>query len=436
MVELNEVYMVDYIRTPFSRARPRTPERDAFSEIRADELMGLTLRNMFEVRLKGKLEPKDVDEVTVGCSLQVGDNYLYGGRNPLFLGNFPVSVPAGGYDKQCGSAMLGMHHGMMSIMSGYADIVVCSGMEHQTRVPMDPMLQKMITPPGSLVSKKEGNDFYRGDIDIMTGFQMTATAQKLFEEESMEGWATKEGMDKWSLLSHQWAAKATEEGKLKGEIVPVMAHKEGNIEEPMLIDKDLSIRGNTTLEKIAGLPAVAQGRGYKNPIMTRKEYKEKFGTRNGMITAGNSSPLNAGATTCLLMSKKAMEEKGLEPMVKMVSMGWAAVDPSVMGRGPVPASQMALKHAGLTADDIDFWEINEAFAIVAMNCAHQLGVAREKVNVWGGAIAIGHPLGASGIRLPATLARILIDKKAKYGLANLCCGGGQGVAVLMENVNV
>ena len=136
------------------------------------------------------------------------------------------------------------------------------------------------------------------------------------------------------------------------------------------------------------------------------------------------------------MNEKAMKDHGLTPMVKLVSMGWAGVDPSVMGKGPVPASKMALEKAGLGADDIDYWEINEAFAIVTLSCMKAFNIPAEKVNVKGGAIAIGHPLGASGVRLPATLARILNEKKAKYGLANLCCGSGQGVAVVMENTNI
>jgi acetyl-CoA C-acetyltransferase len=167
----------------------------------------------------------------------------------------------------------------------------------------------------------------------------------------------------------------------------------------------------------------------------RAGYKEREGTSEGVITAGNSSPLNAGATTCLMMEAEEAKKRGLEPLAKIVSIGWAGVDPSVMGRGPVPATEMALKHAGLTADDMDYWEINEAFCIVALNCMKHFNIPEEKVNIMGGSTAIGHPLGATMIRLPGTLARILKDKKAKYGMANACVGGGQGVATLIENID-
>ncbi len=167
--------------------------------------------------------------------------------------------------------------------------------------------------------------------------------------------------------------------------------------------------------------------------MSAEEYLAKFGTDKGMITAGNASPLNAGAAACVLISGDKLKEKGLTPMAKILSIGWGAVDPGVMGRGPVPASNMALKHAGLKAEDINYWEINEAFAIVTLNCMKEFNIPIENVNAYGGAISIGHPLGASGIRLPCTLARTLKVRKAKYGLANLCCGGGQGVAVILEN---
>ena len=167
----------------------------------------------------------------------------------------------------------------------------------------------------------------------------------------------------------------------------------------------------------------------------RKGYEAREGTKEGVITAGTSSPLNAGATTALLMNSKEAEKRGLKPMAKIKSVGWAGVDPSVMGRGPVPATKMALKHAGLTADQIDYWEINEAFCIVTLNCMDKFNIPEEKVNIMGGSTAIGHPLGSTMIRLTGTLARILKDKNAKYGCANACCGGGQSVAIILENLS-
>jgi acetyl-CoA acetyltransferase family protein len=173
--------------------------------------------------------------------------------------------------------------------------------------------------------------------------------------------------------------------------------------------------------------------GYRDRESGKPGYAEK--QAEGVITAGNSSPLNAGATAMLLMESKEAEKRGLNPMAKIISIGIAGVDPSVMGRGPVPATEMALKHAGLTAENISYWEINEAFCVVTLNCMKHFNIPEEKVNVMGGSTAIGHPLGSTMVRLTGTLARILKDKKAKYGVANACCGGGQGVAILIENLD-
>ena len=179
-----------------------------------------------------------------------------------------------------------------------------------------------------------------------------------------------------------------------------------------MVDCDASIRGDTTLEGLAPL---------------KPAFKP-----DGSVTAGNSSPLNAGATAMILMSKEKAKEYKLKPLATIVSMGWAGVDPTIMGAGPVPASKMALKHAGLQVKDIDFWEINEAFAIVTLNAIKELGIAPERVNVKGGAVAIGHPLGATGTRLVGTLARILNIEKGTYGLATPCVGGGQGAATILK----
>ncbi|MBA7714556.1 3-ketoacyl-CoA thiolase [subsurface metagenome] len=220
-------------------------------------------------------------------------------------------------------------------------------------------------------------------------------------------------MDKWALGSHQKAAKALEEGFFKGEIMPIEVTLPDGTKK--VIDTDLSIRGDTTLEGLAGL---------------KPAFKP-----DGQITAGNSSPLNAAATAMMLMSKEKAKECGLKPLATIVSMGWAGVDPTMMGLGPVPASRHALKNAGMEVKDIDFWEINEAFCIVALNAIKELGIDPEKVNAKGGATAIGHPLGATGTRLVGTLARILKMEGGTYGLATPCIGGGQGAATIIKREN-
>ncbi|UCH31538.1 MAG: acetyl-CoA C-acyltransferase, partial [Candidatus Bathyarchaeota archaeon] len=289
-------------------------------------------------------------------------------------------------------------------MTGYSDLVIACGMEHMTHIPMaDP---RWISPPMALVEKEEYRMY-----EMETGFVMGLTAEKLFAEGKSKHGLTREDMDKWSLRSHQLAAKGQQEGFFDGEIMPVeVTYPDGTKET---IDKDLSVRPTTTLEKIQSLPPA-------------------FKPDGGVITAGNSSPLNAGASCMMLASEEKAESLGLTSLGTIKSMGWAGVHPSVMGKGPVPASRMALKHAGLSASDIDFWEINEAFAIVTLWDMKELGINPEKANVKGGAIAIGHPLGATGARLVGTVSRILEAESGTYGLATACVGGGQGVATVIE----
>ena len=227
MNQFKNVYMVDYIRTPFSRSRPGNRERSAFSELTSDMLVGYTLRNLFEERLKDKLKPEEVSEFGLGCSFQVGSNFAYTGRNAWFAGGMPYTVPSIAFDRACGSSMTAMHHGIMSIQTNNADIFVASGVEHMYQEPMDLAHQKKITGPKHLVIKSEGNQWYRDDIDIMTGYNMVQTAQKLAEAEHKH--ITVEMMAKFGVTSHEWASKALEAGYFKDEIVPVKGHKVGNV---------------------------------------------------------------------------------------------------------------------------------------------------------------------------------------------------------------
>ena len=268
---------------------------------------------------------------------------------------------------------------------------------------------------------------------------MLQTAQKLHEMNA--DIFSKEDNDRFSVRSHQLAGKAQEDGFFKDEIVPIMGHAEGDVDTPILIEHDTSVRKNATYEgtkDLRGLSKPGWDGGYYRPLMTKEEYVKTFDTDQGLITAGNSCPTNAGTATLMLSSEEAMKKYDLDPLARVVSNGFGAVDPTVMGRGPVPASRMALKHAGLTTDDIACWEINEAFAIVGLNWIHEMGLddRMDDINIHGGAIAIGHPIAATGPRIVGTLARILKEKKEKYGLATMCCGGGQGTAMIIENTDV
>ena len=426
-MELKEVWMIDYARTAFSRSRPRQPERDVFGEIRGDELLATLLMKFFDGKLADKgITKEDVDELTVGSAMGVSENWAYGGRIAAFLADFPFKTSAMFIDKQCGSAGAGMHVGIMEIMTGFSKCVLSTGMEHMTRVGMQ---NTHITPNLKMIDKK--SEWYRPKHDFMVTSNMIQTAQKLYEQEMPA--FTKEDLDKFGVRAHNLTVENTEKGWFKGEIIPIEGHVEGNVEEKMMVDRDMAAR-KSTLEGVGGL------RRLSRPFFLEKNggkegYEKREGTKEGVITAGNSSPLNAGATACILMEAEEAKKRGIEPMARIVSIGYAGVDPTVMGRGPVPASEMALKYAGLTADDIDYWEINEAFCIVALNCMKAFNIPEDRVNIMGGSSAIGHPLGATMVRLPGTLARILKDKKAKYGIANACVGGGQGVATLIENLD-
>jgi len=394
--------IVDYLRSGFSRSRPREPEKDAFNCYRMDVVAGMLIKELLK---RTKVNPKDINECAVGTAFPVGEQWSYGGRTVVFQAELPVSVPAEQIDRQCGSSMSTIHEVAMEIMLGYTDVAISCGIEHMTHIPMamtegDP--RNILRQPDTRFVTDEKFKKY----EFLTAMNMGLTAEKLFLESGL----TREDMDKFALGSHQKAAKALKEGYFKDEIMPLEVTMGDGSKQ--VVDCDLSIRADTTMEGLAAL-------------------KPAF-RPDGQITAGNSSPLNAGATAMMLMSEEKAKEYKLKPLATILSMGWAGVEPAIMGKGPVPASLMALKHAGMEAKDIDFWEINEAFCIVAQYAIQQLKLDEKKVNVKGGATAIGHPLGASGTRLVGTLARILNMEGGTYGCANACIGGGQGVATIIK----
>jgi acetyl-CoA acyltransferase len=426
-LQTKEVWLIDYARTAFSRSRPNQPERDVFGEIRGDELLADLLIKFFEGKLADKgITKKDIEEASIGIATGTLENWTYGGKIPLYLAGFPNEVSSFMIDKQCASAGAGMHALIMHIMTGNSKIGLATGFEHMTRVRrvgIDPEWQRFTD---------EKSKYYRPELDIMNSINMLQTAQRLYEEEVPR--FTKEDLDKFGVRSHNLTIKSQEEGWFKGEIIPIKGHIEKTVDEPMMVDKDMAAR-KSKLEVVSQLPRISTP-FYLEKNGGKQGYIDREGTEEGVITAANSSPLNAGATAAIIMEAEEAKKRGLKPMARIVSIGWAGVDPRVMGRGPVPASRKALERAGLNAEDIDYWEINEAFCIVALNCMDKFNIPEEKVNIMGGSTAIGHPLGATVIRLTGTLARILKDKKARFGLANACVGGGQGVATIIENLDV
>jgi len=394
-LELKEAFVADYLRVPFSRSRPTQPERDVYNSIRMDQALSLLIRGLLE---RTTFRPEEIGDVITGCAFQTGENWLYGGRHPVLLAGLPVTVPSLAMDRACASSMNAAAGGAMEIMTGNSDVVLAGGMEHMTHIPM--AKNPALAPNTRLLTRPEYMRY-----QMSTGYSMGLTAEKLAQEEGM----TREEMDRFSVDSHMKAARSLDEGWFKGELLPLKVEVSG---EEKVIDSDQSIRKDTTMEQLAKL-------------------QPSF-SATGLITAGNSSPLNAGASMVVLASREKLEEHGVKPLAKIVSMGWAGVDPSVMGKGPVPASQRALARAGMRADQVDLWEVNEAFAAVVLYAIRELRLDPSRVNVHGGAIAIGHPLGASGARLMGTLARQLQSTGKEFGVSTLCVGGGQGFAILMQ----
>ena len=349
---MREVVIAGYLRTAISRARPSEPARDVFHKIRADDLLAQLLPELIQ---RVGIEPEEIDDFIVGSAVGVSEQWTFGGRDPLFLANLPETIPAKFIDQQCGSSMAAIHVGFMEIATGQADIVLTGGMEHMTRVPMT-----LIAGTSGVITKNKklfDDEAYK-HWDTPTSTNMGLTAEKLFSLTDF----TREDLDRWGVRSHQLAAKGQEEGFFEGEVFPIKAEQDdGTI---MLVDKDQSVRAKADYEGTAKL--------------------KPFFKEDGVITAGNASPLNAGASSMILMSRETAEKKGIRPMATIRSIGFAGVDPTIMGTGPLPASRKALAQAGLGADEIDYWEVNEAFTIVSLNFIKEMGLDPDKVNVMGG----------------------------------------------------
>ncbi len=397
---MREVAIVGYLRSPQSRSRPKEPERDDLGSIRADELLARVIQKLMDTT---GIAPHTLDDFLVGSAFGVGENWTYGGRTPIFLANLPETIPAKFLDMQCASGMAAIQTGWLEIAAGVADTVLASGMEHMTRVPMGPTLFEQGT-----ISVHPGlsSDPAYVHWDMQTTLNMGLTAEKLAKTSGI----TRRAMDEWALRSHTMAVQAQKAGFLDSEVLPIEVTTPDG--PSRTVDQDQAVRAGTTLEGLSQLKPLFDPEGF--------------------ITAGNASPLNAGAGGMLLMAREEAEKNNLPILGVVRSMGVAGVDPTIMGQGPVPAVRRALTQAGLTVQDIDFWEINEAFSVVALYAMQELGIDPERVNVMGGGLALGHPLGATGIRLVGTLARTLEHKGARYGCATACVGGGQGIATVIE----
>ncbi|MFC2991431.1 acetyl-CoA C-acyltransferase [Halomonas tibetensis] len=395
---MRDVYLADYARSAFTRAHPRKPEVDGWADTRSDVLLAAVIDALLE---RGDLDGAAVEDLSIGCALPVKEQWSFGGRYPLWLaerlGERGRACASRQIDQQCGSGLAALRSTAREIQAGAIEVGIAGGVENMTRVPMGPALFKegVLTSPAAL----QEVDW----LALGVALNMGVTAERLAEAADIG----REAMDAFALASHRRAAAADTEGRFNGERL-MLANAAGE-----RIVRDANIRADTTAERLAGLDPVFQ--------------------EGGRVTAGNSSPLTSGAAAALLMSEEALTRHGATPLARVVGIADCGVAPERMGAGAAAAIQRVLDQAGLGIADIDAWEINEAFAAVPLHAMGELALDPERVNVWGGALALGHPLGATGIRLAGTLARILQVKNKRYGCAAACIGGGQGIALLLES---
>ena len=349
-----------------------------------------------------KVDPALVDQVIMGCVGQAGEQSTNIARNAVLSANFPESVPAVSVDSQCGSSQQALQFAAQAVMSGTMDIVIAAGVESMTRVPMG---TPAILPAkaGLGVSKSSAMEKrYPGvQFSQFVGAEMMAKKYGL----------TKDELDRFSLQSHQRAAAATRSGAFKDEIVPVQITLADGTPDLHVIDE--GIRMDATLEGIQGLKLLQEG---------------------GVLTAGSSSQICDGASGVMIVSEKGLKQLGVQPLARIHHMSVLASDPVIMLETPIPVTQLALKRLGWKIEDIDLFEINEAFASVPMSWIKTLGADPERVNVNGGAIALGHPLGGSGTKLMATLVYALKQRGKRYGLQSMCEGGGMSHATIIERL--
>ncbi len=388
---MKNAVIVDAVRTPMARSKAGN-----FRHIRAEELSAHLMREI--LKRNPKLNSGEIEDIIWGCVQQTLEQCYNIGRNAQLLTDIPKTVSAQTVNRLCGSSMTAIHMAVQGIWSGQGDFYLCGGVEHMGHVPMthgvdfNPALNKT-------TSKGAGS--------------MGLTAELLGR---MHG-VTRLQQDEFAAASHRKAHEATVKGRFKDELIPTPGHDDLGI--PSMISVDEVVRPETTVETLSKLPAV-------------------FDPKNGSVTAGNSSALSDGASCMIVMSEEKAKALGLKPIARILSIASTGCEPSIMGYGPVASSRRALERAGLKMDQMDIVEVNEAFAAQSIPVLKDLGlleVADKKVNLNGGAIALGHPLGCSGARITGTLAHQLRQNNKKYGLATMCIGLGQGVATVIENLN-
>ncbi len=384
-------YVVDALRTPLGR------RNGALREINpVDLLSGL----MKEIVARNSVEPKSVEDVIIGCVDQIGEQGANIARNAWLSSGFPEGTPGVTIDRQCGSSLQAVQFGAFGIMSGMQDLVIAGGVESMTRVPMFSNLEIRGSPiTASLESRYSMGGQW---------FNQAAGAEMIAKEYGI----TREEMDRISLRSHVHAMESAEH--FRSEMVPVEAPGPSGDGETRKIDFDEGVRKDTSLEKLSSLKPAFEGLE--------------------LITAGNSSQITDGASISVLASEEAVKRHGLEPKLRITSLAAVGVDPVTMLKGPIPSTEKVLSKAGLTIDDIDVFEVNEAFAPVVLAWQKHFDVPDKKINPHGGAIALGHPLGATGTRILSTMLNTMLKDKKERGLIAICEGGGMANAAIVERV--
>ncbi len=386
---MKHAVIIDAVRTPIGKA---SPENGIFREVRSENLSAHVISTLIE---RTGIDRHLIEDVRWGCVQQQGEQAFDIARIALLVADLPVETGGVTVNRNCASSLTAINDAAQSVAANCEDIQIAGGVEHMDHVPMN----KGYDPCPQL--------FRRHTEAIMS---MGLTAEYMAAKYQI----SREEQDDFALRSHQLASRATDKGEFKDEVVPTWGHDEAG--HKRLLTRDQCIRSETSKEALAKLRPV-------------------FNPSGGSVTAGNSSPINVGAAGMLIMSEEKARELGLNPMARVKAMAVAGVDPAEMGIGPVPAIHKVLKRAGLKLTDIDCIEINEDFAVQVLSCLKVLQTGLEKVNTRGGAIAIGHPLGASGARIATTLLYRMRDQGARYGLATMCVGQGQGVATVFESCN-
>ena len=400
---MRDAVIVEAVRTPMGR------HSGILKDIRTDDLAAYIIAKMVE---KTGINKDEIEDVYFGCTNQAGEDSRNVARNASLLAGLPYTIPGATVNRLCGSGLEAINQAGRAVQTDHGDLFVAGGVESMTR--------------GPWVMGKPPSAFPRGDVqmyDSSLGWRfpnkrMAELYSLINNGETAENVADKyhisrEDQDKLALASHQKALAAQKAGRLKDEIIAVeIPQRKG---APLVQDKDEGPRSDTSLELLAALqPSFKKG---------------------GTVTAGNSSPLSDGAAALLITTPQKAEQLKLKPMARIVASATAGVHPNYMGIGPIPATEKALKRAGLTIEQIELVELNEAFASQVLACARELGIDLNKLNVNGGAIALGHPLGCSGARMIATLVHEMKKRGSRYGLATMCIGVGQGIATIVERMN-